>query len=116
MTTDHGLTITLNNDGLAVAYARMVHGQSKGEPFAYMEVPQCPLCGERHTHSAEPLYNTSGRLVGYGPSYNSRREAACTQIKRQSWLRHHPEIKELKLEHVYVLMPESAKDSLCLHD
>src|SRR5579859_389658 len=90
-------------DGLPIAYARIVPSTQGGQPYAYMEIPCCPLCGERHVHAAEALYASGGGTpVDYAPSF-SRREAQCSPPARRNWIRLHPETA--KYEPVYLLSP-----------
>lgn len=94
--------LTTSVDGLPIAYARMVETIRGGEPYAYMEIAQCPLCGESHVHAAEALYTPSGKPDGYAPAF-SRREAQCSPQARRAWIRLHPETP--KYEPVYLLSP-----------
>src|SRR5260221_1795562 len=96
--------LTITSEGLPVAYARLVTERDPdGELYAYMLVEMCPLCGQRHSHSAEKLYDAQSRLVGYAPSY-SVRSASCAEDARRAWERKHPEISEAGSS--YVLSPE----------
>ncbi len=97
-TSGHSLLVTdtssfrllLTEDRTAVAFARWVEDRE----LPYMVIECCPLCGKRHTHSAERLYGPDHRRLGFAPSYTKRR-AVCDLNARLDWQRLHPEVREL---------------------
>src|SRR5579859_3521071 len=103
MMTD-AFSLTFTAEGLPVAYAKMVREDRGKDVFAYMEVPQCPLCGEKHVLAAESLYQ-DGEQIGFAASY-SKRDAPCTPEARKAWARQHPETVAWE---AYMLMPEPVR-------